>query len=88
MAVLEWFIVMLVAGTVLTMLVAVSRGRRRMVWCPERAMLAEVETETGAYAMDPGDRSIVFCSLWSALKGSSCNRQCTTRLARERTVPR
>ena len=34
MGVLEWFIVMLVAGIVLVMLVATSRGRRSVVWCP------------------------------------------------------
>ena len=88
MGILEWLIVMVVAGTVLTMLVAVSRGQRKVVWCPERGMPAEVETEAGAYSTDPGDRSIVFCSLWGALKGQPCNRQCTTRFARERNAPR
>jgi len=85
MGVLEWLIGMVVAGTVLVLLVAVLRGRRRIVWCPERGSHAEVETEAGAYSMDPGDRSIVFCSLWGALKGQPCNRQCATRFARKRT---
>lgn len=85
MGVLESLIVMAVAGTVLVLLVALSRGRRRIVWCPERGSLAEVETEAGAYSLDPGDHSVVFCSLWDAVKGQPCDRQCATRFARKRT---
>lgn len=85
MGVLEWLIVMLVAGIVLVMLVATSRGRRRVVWCPERGRSAEIETEAGVYTSNPGDRAIVFCSLWGAVRNEPCNRQCATRFGRERT---
>lgn len=56
-------------------------GRRRVLWCPERKMLAEVEVEGEAYATEPAGRRILFCSLWNPFRPSPCDGKCLTRFA-------
>lgn len=78
-----WLVVALVMGILVFMLVA-PRSRRRVLWCPEREMLAEVEESGEAYAEDPGDRRVLFCSLWNSSQHPRCNRECLRRFNRTR----
>lgn len=76
-----WLIVVVAVAAFVAVLAASLRHPRRVLWCPEREALAEVETDGDAYVTDPVDRSVRFCSLWDAGQSLPCNRECVRRFS-------
>lgn len=50
----------------------------------EEETAMEVEESGEAYAEDPGDRRVLFCSLWNSSQYPRCNRECLRRFNRTR----
>ena len=66
MDIVAWIIVALIAGLIWVMLFLAVRGRRRILWCPERETLVEVDQRER-----PTPRTM--------MTGSSCSAPCGTR---------